>query len=332
MKSGVINHRINGEINFASIIVTYRCNARCNMCNTWQYPTKREEEIGVSVYEKLPFMNTVNVTGGESFLREDLDDIISVLKKKTKRIVISSNGFFTERILKLFDRHKDIGIRVSIEGLPKANDELRGIRDGFDHGLRTLVELHRRGIKDIGFGITVSDRNALDMIELYYFSKMMGLEFATAAIHNAFYFHKLDNKFEYPDKAIEEFWKLIHELLRSNKVKDWFRAYFNYGLINYIKGNHRLLPCEMGHDSFFLDPHGEILPCNVIEESMGNLKEQSFAQIWSGDAAVRVRQQVKNCQKNCWMIGSVSQQMKKYIWKPLVWVARHKFLGKEICV
>jgi Fe-coproporphyrin III synthase len=320
------------KISFASIIVTYRCNAKCSMCNTWQFPSKKEEEIGRAVYEKLPFMKTVNVTGGEPFLREDIEDIVSILKSKTERLVISSNGFFTERILKLFEKYRDIGIRVSLEGLPKANDELRGIKNGFDRGLRTLLELHQRGIKDIGFGVTVSDKNAKDLIELYHLAKMMGLEFATAAIHNAFYFHKFDNKFEHPDVAIEEYKKLIKELLRSNRVKDWFRAYFNYGLINYIKGNPRLLPCEMGYDSFFLDPYGEILPCNVIEESMGNLKEQTFDEIWNSKKASEIRGKVKSCSRNCWMIGSVSQQMKKNIMKPAIWIMKHKFLKKELCV
>jgi len=35
---------------------------------------------------------------------------------------------------------------------------LRGIKNGFDHGLRTLLTLHGIGMKDIGFGMTVSDR------------------------------------------------------------------------------------------------------------------------------------------------------------------------------
>jgi MoaA/NifB/PqqE/SkfB family radical SAM enzyme len=302
------------------------------MCNTWKYPTRIDEEIAPPEYEKLPTMNTVNVTGGEPFLRDDLADIIAILKKKTKRLVISSNGYFTERILRLFSEHKDIGIRISIEGLPKSNDELRGINDGFDHGIRSLLELHRMGVKDIGFGITLSDRNAKDMVELYHLAKMMKLEFATAAIHNSFYFHKFDNKFEHPEIAIEEFKRLVSDLLKSRRVKDWFRAYFNYGLINYIKGNPRLLPCEMGHDSFFLDPHGEVFPCNVIEKSMGNLTDKSFETIWEGKEADSVRKEIRNCQRNCWMIGSVSQQMRKYITKPAVWVIKHKFLKREICV
>lgn len=317
-------------VRFASIIVTYRCNARCHMCNTWRYPSRREEELGPSDYERLPFMETVNVTGGEPFLREDLDEVVSVLKRKTKRLVISSNGFFTERILGLFEKHGDIGIRISIEGLPRANDELRGIKDGFDRGIRSLIELSHMGVRDIGFGITVSDRNAGDLLELYKLSRMMGLEFATAAVHNAFYFHKLDNRFEDPDAAASEFAKLTAELLKSRRPKDWFRAYFNYGLINYIRGNPRLLPCEMGGDSFFLDPGGEVLPCNVMDESMGNIREAPFEEIFSGNRAGEVRRMVRECGKNCWMIGSVGYQMKKYIRVPALWIMRHKFLGREI--
>jgi MoaA/NifB/PqqE/SkfB family radical SAM enzyme len=317
---------------FASIITTYRCNAKCHMCNIWKSPTKAEEECSPSVYEKLPPVHSFNVTGGEPFLREDLEDIIKILKNRSKRVVISSNGYFTDRVIKLFEKNKDIGIRVSLEGLPKANDDLRGLNDGFDHGIRTLIELDRMGVKDIGFGITVSDRNAKDLLELYHLSKMMKLEFASAALHNAYYFHKFDNKIDEPEMVKEEFKKLIKELLKSKKPKDWFRAYFNYGLTRYVDGKPRLLPCGMGQDSFFVDPGGRVLACNVLDKSMGNLKDASFEAIWSSSEADAVRATAKSCDKNCWMIGSVLQQMKKYIWVPGSWVIKHKFLGKEICV
>jgi MoaA/NifB/PqqE/SkfB family radical SAM enzyme len=290
---------------------------------------KKGKEIDLTIFEKLPQMDTINVTGGEPFLRADIEDIIDILRKKCKRLVISSNGYFTDKILNLFRKRQDIGIRISIEGLPKINDELRGIPDGFDRGIRTLIELSHMGVKDIGFGITVSDKNAKDMIELYHLAKMMGLEFATAAIHNAFYFHRFDNKFEHPDTAIGEFKKLIAELLKSNRIKDWFRAYFNYGLISYIKGNPRLLPCEMGYESFFLDPYGELRPCNVMEETMGNLIERSFDEIWNGSEAKRVRDKVRNCKENCWMIGSVGEIMKKNIAIPVKWIVKSKFLKQE---
>ena len=151
----------------AAVITTYRCNCRCRMCDIWKNPTRPEEEFKPDILEKLPPLAFANITGGEPFLRDDLEEIVSVLKTRARRIVISTNGYFTDRIVRLVEKSGDIGIRISIEGLPAANDELRGIRDGFDHGLRTLLELRRMGLKDIGFGITVSDRNARDMLELY---------------------------------------------------------------------------------------------------------------------------------------------------------------------
>jgi MoaA/NifB/PqqE/SkfB family radical SAM enzyme len=312
------------KIRFASIITTYRCNAKCHMCNIWQHPSPVEDEITPAIIDKLPSIPNINITGGEPFLRKDLEEILAVLKPKTRRLVISTNGFCTDRILKIAFKHPWIGIRISIEGLPKANDELRGIKNGFDKGIRTLIELNHLGLKDIGFAITVSDKNAKDLLELYHLAKMMKVEFATAAIHNSFYFHKYDNKFKETNVVIEEFEKLTDELLMSRKPKDWFRAYFNYGLINYIKGKPRLLPCNMGTDAFFLDPFGEIRPCNVMHESMGNLNKQNFDEIWYGKQAQRIREMIDGCEHNCWMIGSVALPMKEHITVPIKWIARKK--------
>ena len=264
----------------ACLIVTYRCNAKCYMCNTWQHPSKTGEEFSPDLVNKIPEgLKFINITGGEPFLRDDLDQIIENALKKTKRLVISTNGYFTKKIIGVAEKYGNrVGIRISIEGLPAANDELRGIKNGFDHGLRTLVTLHSMGMKDIGFGITASDRNAKDMIELYRLANAMGLEFATATTHNSYYFHKHDNKYEDAEMVASEFENIAAELLKTNRPKNWFRAYFNMGLANKVRGGKRPLPCEVGSDVFFLDPHGNIMPCNGSEEPMimGNLKEQSF--------------------------------------------------------
>jgi len=310
----------------ASIILTYRCNAKCNMCEVWKHPTKPSEEIGLDVIEKLPEMFFANITGGEPFIRQDLPEIVEILRKKAKRIVISTNGYFTDRIIALCKQYPDVGIRISIEGLPKTNDEIRKIPDGFDRGLRTLLELRVMRIKDIGFGMTVQDINYHDLLPLYQLAKGLGYEFATATLHNSHYFHKLDNKIEDKERVCGEFRKLIKLLLQSKRPKDWFRAYFNYGLINYIKGNKRLLPCEMGKDGFFLDPYGDVLACNGMDkkESMGNLREQSWDEIWDSERAEEIRQMVKNCEKNCWMIGSASPAIWHHPIKPILWVLKNK--------
>ena len=117
-----------------SIIITYRCNAHCNMCDCFKDPTRPEEEIDLATLEKLPEMAFTNITGGETFIRKDIGDIVELLYKKTPRIVISTNGYFTDRIIELCERFPEIGIRISIEGLEETNNAIRGLPDGFNRG------------------------------------------------------------------------------------------------------------------------------------------------------------------------------------------------------
>lgn len=323
------------------IIVTYRCPMRCQMCNIWENPTQKAKEITIVEIKKLPSVKFINITGGEPFVREDLEEIIEVCFQKSPRVVISTSGWFEERIIKLAKRFPKIGIRISIEGLSQKNDELRGREGGFDKGLRTLLQLRKMGVKDIGFGITVSNHNSADMLSLYQLSKSLGIEFATAAFHNSYYFHKEDNFITNKEEVCTNFKTLIEWQLKEKHPKSWFRAYFNMGLINYIQDNPRLLPCEAGLVNFFIDPYGEIYPCNGLEdkfwkESMGNIRQvSSFGEIWHSEQAEKVRQQVRNCPKHCWMVGTASPVMKKYIHKPLSWVLRNKWntmTGKPISI
>lgn len=298
------------------------------MCNRYKAPSRPDEEISIETIKKLPPMYFTNITGGEPFIREDIREIVAELRKKSDRIVISTNGFFTDRIIALCKEFPDIGIRISIEGLEQTNNEIRGLPDGFNRGYTTLKKLREMGLKDVGFGMTVQDRNAADLVPLYQLSNELDMEFATASLHNSFYFVEAKNIIKDRPMVGQNFENLINELLNSNSPKKWFRAYFNHGLINYIYGQKRLLPCDMSFDTFFIDPYGDVMPCNGTKdkEVMGNLNTQTWDELWNSEDAEKVRAKVRHCDRNCWMIGSVSPAMHKYIWQPALWVIHHKFL------
>lgn len=311
----------------ASIFLTYRCNAHCKMCNTWKYPTKREDELDIETIKKLPDnFSFINLAGGEPFIREDIEEIVEVLSKKTKRIVISTNGYYTDKIVSLVKRFPKVGIRISIEGLPKVNDEIRGIENGFDRALRTLLKLREMGSKDIGFAMTVSDDNAKSLLELYDLMDTMGMEFATSSVHNSFFFHKDDNVIKDPEMVAGEFDKLSEKMLRSRKPKQWARAYYNYGVSQKIRFNKRLYPCTVGTDSFRIDPFGNVIPCEgmACKMEMGNLKEQSFEEIWNSERAKKVREAVKVCKNNCWMVPNAIPVIKKHPIETLTWIVKEK--------
>jgi radical SAM protein with 4Fe4S-binding SPASM domain len=311
------------------------------MCNIWENPTERSKEITPEEIKRLPSVKFINLTGGEPFVREDLDEIVKICFTKAPRVVISTSGWHDKRVIALAKKYPNIGIRISIEGLSQKNDELRGRPGGFDKGLKTLLTLRDMGVKDIGFGCTVSNHNSGDMLELYRLSKNLGMEFATAAFHNSYYFHKYDNRITNKETVVSDFNKLIEMQLKEKNPKSWSRAFFNLGLINYIEGNRRMLPCEAGSINFFVEPYGDVYPCNGLEdrywkESMGNIRDTpDFETLWNSEQAQKVRDKVCTCPKNCWMVGTAAPVMKKYIRHPLQWMIKNKIksmLNRPVCI
>lgn len=309
----------------AAIITTYRCNAHCRMCNTWQFPTKVEEEFSPKLLEKLPSgLGRVNITGGEPALRRDLPEIVEALAPKAHRLEISTNGYFTDRLVEAAKRHPGITIRISVEGLPVTNDRVRGIKDGFDHALRSYLRLRDLGVKDLGFAVTIQDSNKDDLLDLYHLVDHLGAEFAQAVPHNSYYFHKFDNRIDDVEGVTAAIDSLIEAFLKSKRPKQWFRAYLNRGLADHVAGRTRRLDCTAGSDIFFLDPSGEVYPCNGRDWGMGNLNHSTFDEIWHGPEAERVREQVKTCDAGCWMTGTAVPAMRRRLPSVSWWVLRNK--------
>ncbi|MEE8576327.1 MAG: radical SAM protein [candidate division Zixibacteria bacterium] len=99
----------------ASVITTYRCNAKCHMCNIWKFPTDIEEELTPDIIAKLPGgLGRINLTGGEPTLREDIDELVGILYKKCQKVEISTNGYYTDTLVRLAEKYPVIMIGVSL--------------------------------------------------------------------------------------------------------------------------------------------------------------------------------------------------------------------------
>jgi MoaA/NifB/PqqE/SkfB family radical SAM enzyme len=323
-----------------AIMPTYRCHSRCQMCHIWKYPSKVGDELTLERIDRLPSgFARINIGGGEPTLRSDILEIVDVLSKKTLHLEMSTTGYLTDRLVSVVKKHPEIRIRISLEGLPEVNDRIRGLKNGFDHALRSMLRLKELGAKDVGFAITISHRNSDQLVDLYHLCALMGIEFAQCVVHDAWQFRIPDNAVENQEEVIKEIKRFIRELLQSKRrerflrVKDWFRAYVNRGFINFVREDKRLLPCGAGTDIVFIDPYGDVYPCNALRETMGNIRNSSFHQIWNGDEAARVRKIVGDCRENCWMVGTSRPAIRKNPWKPIQWVLKNKlrlFSGKDI--
>lgn len=321
-----------GNIVQASLITTFRCNARCNMCNIWQHQTKESEELDLEYYKKLPAGLRINITGGEPTLRKDIDKIFEILYPKASLLELSTNGFNTETIVRLANKYPNILIRVSLEGLPNMNDSKRGTVDGFDHALRTMLELKKTKCKNIGFSVVISPDNYKDLLYLYDLCVALDVELGNSTVHNSWYFHKEDNNIV-SQEALAQHEKFVIALLTSkrrglkSKLKDYGRAYFNRSIHRRLMGDRGYRPaCGALTDFFFIDPFGNVSPCNGSAEEwiIGNIKDNSFEEIMNSPTAKETLEKVKNCNRECSFIVTERHDMKRHPWIPIMWILKNK--------
>jgi MoaA/NifB/PqqE/SkfB family radical SAM enzyme len=313
------------------------------MCNIWKFQTSPNEEIDASYYESLPAGLRINITGGEPTLRRDIDKIFEILYPKSRLLELSTNGYNTEKIVELANKYPNILIRVSVEGLPKINDTKRGIKDGFDHALRTILELKKTKCKNIGFSVVISPDNYKDLLHLYDLCVALDVELGNSAVHNSWYFHKDDNQIE-SEEALRQHELFVKALLTSkrrhlkDRLKDYGRAYFNRSIHRRLRGDtdEYRPPCGALSDFFFIDPWGNVTPCNGSGEEwiIGNIKEDSLENIMNSDKAKEAMEKVRNCKRNCTFIVTERHDMVRRPWVPIKWIIKNKWRtrkGQDIC-
>ncbi|MHC2538658.1 radical SAM protein [Bradyrhizobium diazoefficiens] len=325
-----------------TVISTFRCNSKCQMCYIWQNPTEPKEEVSLATLSKLPSgFDNLNVSGGEPTLRKDLGEMIDLLYPKARVTEISSNGLHPERLVPIIKKHPNIKVRFSLEGDQETSDRIRGEKDGYSTKIAGLRMLREAGGTDLGFAMVIQDENVDQLVNVYEFARKEGFELATSTLHNAWQFYKNDNYF-YDRKAVaRKVEGLISAMLRSPKPKNWFRAYLNLGLIEKILGHDRLIPCSAGKDFAFIDPWSDVWACNVRSDlPMGNLARESWNEIMNSEAAQQTRKKVASCGQNCWMVTTARTAMRSNLvpqlpkGEPLLWVIKNKLkvsIGKSIC-
>ncbi len=316
----------------AVIAVTYRCNAKCGMCNIWSSPAPAEMEP--KHYEKLPgSLKTINITGGEPFLRKDLVEVVKAIHKRapSSRIVFSTNGFLTESILKTISEirkfHRNIGVGVSVDGLEQVHDKIRGSPGAFRKAVSTIEGLKALGLKDLRIGTTLTQENVRDARSVFDLSQKLGVEFSVTFAHNSeIYFQKTDNvPPEFKGENGEPLRNVLKSQLLSRSAKDWFRAYHIQGIINPELRREFVSQCRAGIRYFFVSPSGDVFPCIVMNMKMGNLREVgSWNELVNGDAAKAAIKAVRSCTEDCWMVCNTRSHIISHPLRAGAWVAKNK--------
>jgi len=328
------------KIEDSVVAVTYRCNSRCSMCGIWKFKST-EEELRPEEYEKLPAtLRDVNISGGEPFLRDDLAEVIRRVAARcaNAKLIVSTNGLEPERIESvmrdlrpLFPR---LGVGVSIDGVGAVHDEIRGVPGAFGKATDTVERLKAAGLKNLRIGMTIGQGNLSQIKATYDLSRSMGVEFTCSLAQNSdHYFKTQDNKSVAPETLRGELDALIRSELVTFNPKRWFRAYFDRGIYWQATDRGRLLGCGAGRQSFFLDPFGNIYPCNILDMVMGNIRTGSFEEIWTSERAEEARRLTGTCDAACWMVCTARTAIRRNMAGAAGWILKSKLdahLGRRV--
>jgi len=312
----------------AVLMVTSRCNSRCTMCDAWK--DKSGVELPAEDYWKLPkTLKSINIVGGEPFLREDLPEVLRIISERCRnpRLVISTNGILVECIKRqlplIMNNVSRLAIRVSVDGIGDVHDKVRGIRGNFEQCIEVIKYCKEIGVMDLGVGTTVSKLNESNFSQVKDLADSLGVQFTCTVVHSSpIYFGVNDNLVPASTAVIPQLQRIKRSYLKSSKPKDWFRAYFTEGVIRYVSGSPKHIDCEAGRVFVFIKANGDVFPCNLLDKKVGNFLEDDIRNMVKMSSEVSAY--VRSCPKRCWMICTVAPMIKKEPFGPALWVIKNK--------
>ena len=316
---------------WCTYLVTYRCNARCGMCDSWRIKpgTELSPEQARTVFAKIGRLDVVRLTGGEPFVRDDFAELARAVDEVASPAVlhITSNGSLPERVAEFveqFTRPRKLRFMISFDGMPAEHDASRGREVTFalaDQTVRRLVELRARFGVAVSINHTVISKQSLeDHVQIV--ERFAPLEVDVQAVlaysDSAMYGLKrqrtkaldLVPKIGYPlhpNLEDADCVGFVERLLkRLDDVRDplirFGKRYYLRGLLARLRGERRPHPkprCVALRSHLRILPDGGVPVCQFNGERVGNLLHQSFAELWQGPTTRESRNWVDAC-PGCW--------------------------------
>jgi MoaA/NifB/PqqE/SkfB family radical SAM enzyme len=304
------------------------------MCNIWQ--VKDHDDCLPDHYRVIPTsLRHINISGGEPFLRSDLPDIVRVVAERNPQahILVSSNGFQPSRtvdsVRRMLQYHKRLGVGISIDGIGAMHDTIRGIPGTFVKATETVRRLRDEvGLQDIRIAFTLQDENVGHLLDVFELSKQLGTQFTwVVAQTSSHYFQNTSNATGHWTGGTQlhgSVLELISRQLRSSTPKDWARAFFSHGNLLRAKNEPRPIRCKAASSFFFIGPRGDVHACNARNLPLGNIRKQTWEEIWHGSHADEVRDTVARCTDNCWMVCTARSSMIEAVPEVVTWITYNK--------
>jgi MoaA/NifB/PqqE/SkfB family radical SAM enzyme len=306
-----------------TVSVSYRCNSRCKTCNVWLLPN---DDLTVGewdrVFESLgssPYWFTFS--GGEPTLRKDLPEMVASAYRHCRPGIINipTNGIQDKVIPGRIEQvlqaapGSEVIINLSLDGLGRKHDDVRGVRNNWDRAMVTWAGLKqlKKQYKHLTLGIhtVISNFNVDAFPELceYVQRELKPDSYITEIAEERV---ELDTVGLGITPTVEKYTVAIDTLLESMRdqrptgvaeVTQAFRRQYYELVKRTLREQRQVIPCMAGVASAQIAPNGDVWTCCVRAQSMGNLREHDydFGSVWKTGKADQLRRSIKAGECHC---------------------------------
>ena len=164
--------------------LTYKCNLRCKMCPFWQRASEdssveQEKEILRQIYDSGAF--SVAFEGGEPLLRKDLGEILAFSRSLPLQTSLISNGTLLESRIDEIASYINGSLYVSLDGLEKTHDTIRGVDGCFRKAVRGITAARAKVLVTIN--TTIMAENIHEIEDLVILAKDLGVRISLATAY-----------------------------------------------------------------------------------------------------------------------------------------------------
>ena len=274
--------------------LTNFCNLSCTICpREYDYGKKMDKgmmdiEIAKKIIDEVyPYLDSIGLTGmGETFLYEEIGEVVDYIKGKNKGIIISvsTNAVlpnFIEKVKKFIGKIDTI--QISIDGLNEVYNSIR-IGSSFeilDKNIKILSKLCKGSSTDLMLNMVVTKENYKDMPKLVQYADEVGVQYMDFTLFNlaSVTNYSVDYYSFYESK---DFLYVVSELEKIiENTKNVLVTERNF------KTDNGFQKCPFPWSHFYISQDCYVLPCCAKpfpkEKNFGSVINTNLLDILNGD-------------------------------------------------
>jgi MoaA/NifB/PqqE/SkfB family radical SAM enzyme len=313
---------------FLILFINSICNQKCEHCFYWRNLNRRDdlskEEI-FALSRSLGRIENLNLSGGEPFLRPEFGEICRhfIRQNKVRQIYVPTNGYFTERTVKqitetLKEKELDLFVaEISLDGLGEFHNRFRGSPGAFDKAMETydaLAELQKR---DRRLRIhSISTATEVNMEEIrrlttYLFDRCPKMDHHNLALIRG---DRKNPSLQGPNlQQYQRLYEYVRRLWTSREEQRYgsiVEPMLQWAKSRTASRQAQVIPCRAGILNAVVYSNGDVSVCEN-HPPLGNLRQNSFWEIWSSPEAQSLRKSI--AAKECYCTNEV------FLWPSLTY-------------